>query len=455
MGAWLLAGCGAASLKPDAGTARGGDGAPVESGDGAPADSGDGAAADSGHDDAAAPADAGPESVDAEVGDGGGIDASPDTEGARPYRALAVVVAAEHSCALLDDHHVKCWGTNRSGELGIGDGFSRGDGPADMGNALPVVDLGTGRTATVLAAGSETTCAILDDGSVKCWGRGDLTGQPSSADVGNFPGQMGDALPALDLGGSKATHIALSGTDGCAVLDDGTARCWGAHSPARVPTAVPFDGTSPVRRLVPAAWGFLVIYEDGHLGGLLGFVPPTDWTHDVAAMDSYGSSSYESSATPAEMWIIRTDGTAENWALDSNGAWVKDTLQWSLLQANAAARPVALTWGAFHCLVFESEAPLCTAIPSFPTCTPDWCQPLNGTSPLQFRLQLGHPVAAVSGGVWMHSCFLLTNGGVRCIGGFPSPLNSNAALGSSFDLLESNGQYSWGPFHDIDLGTAP
>jgi hypothetical protein len=54
-----------------------------------------------------------------------------------------------------------------------------------------------------------------------------------------------------------------------------------------------------------------------------------------------------------------------------------------------------------------------------------------------------------------HSCFVLSNGGVRCLGGFPGTFDPNPALGSSFDLINTKGQYSWGPFHDIDLGTAP
>jgi hypothetical protein len=73
-------------------------------------------------------------------------------------------------CAVLDDGSVKCWGKNSDGQLGYGDTVQSGDGAGEMGDALPAVALGTGRTAVSIEAGSDHTCAVLDDRSVKCWG---------------------------------------------------------------------------------------------------------------------------------------------------------------------------------------------------------------------------------------------------------------------------------------------
>jgi alpha-tubulin suppressor-like RCC1 family protein len=70
-----------------------------------------------------------------------------------------------------------------------------------MGATLPPVDLGLGRTALQLTAGSAHTCARLDDGTVKCWGRnveGQL-GLGDNQDRGDGPGEMGAALPAVQL----------------------------------------------------------------------------------------------------------------------------------------------------------------------------------------------------------------------------------------------------------------
>ena len=49
-----------------------------------------------------------------------------------------------------------------------------GDNSGEMGDNLPAVDLGTGRTATAISIGSQHTCALLDNVSVKCWGFNDV-----------------------------------------------------------------------------------------------------------------------------------------------------------------------------------------------------------------------------------------------------------------------------------------
>jgi len=128
---------------------------------------------------------------------------------------------------------VKCWGNNASGQLGLGDTTNRGDDPGEMGDNLPAIDLGTGRTATALAAGPSHTCTVLDDGTAKCWGdnsSGQL-GQGNTNNLGNAPGEMGDNLPAIDLGtGRTALVISANGSTSCALLDDFTIKCWGDNT---------------------------------------------------------------------------------------------------------------------------------------------------------------------------------------------------------------------------------
>src|SRR3546814_3979458 len=63
---------------------------------------------------------------------------------------------------------VKCWGYNGMGNLGYGDTTPRGSAEEDMGDNLPTVDLGTGRTAVGIAVSYDFTCALLDNGDVKC-----------------------------------------------------------------------------------------------------------------------------------------------------------------------------------------------------------------------------------------------------------------------------------------------
>lgn len=146
-------------------------------------------------------------------------------------RARQVVAGENHTCALLDSGDVKCWGEGTNGKLGLGGTQNRGAAPGEMGDALRRVDLGTGRSARALAAGRSHACALLDSGQVKCWGRnlGQL-GVGDVADRGDEPGEMGDALPAVDLGtGRTATAIAAGDGHSCALLDNGRLKCWGMN----------------------------------------------------------------------------------------------------------------------------------------------------------------------------------------------------------------------------------
>ena len=142
--------------------------------------------------------------------------------------ATAITVGFIHSCALLDTGAVACWGLNDFGQLGYGDTTNRGS--SALGSALTTVDLGTGRTATAIAAGSYFTCAILDNGTVKCWGlnnKGQL-GQNSTTFLGDDAGEMGDNLPAVYLGaGRTATKIVAAAASVCVILDNNTLKCWG------------------------------------------------------------------------------------------------------------------------------------------------------------------------------------------------------------------------------------
>ena len=63
-------------------------------------------------------------------------------------------IGTAHSCGLLDNNMIKCWGLGSSGQLGYGATATLGDGAGEMGDALATIDLGTGRTAKQIATGS-------------------------------------------------------------------------------------------------------------------------------------------------------------------------------------------------------------------------------------------------------------------------------------------------------------
>src|SRR5262249_46538001 len=109
-------------------------------------------------------------------------------------KATALAAGMHHTCAVRSDGSIKCWGENNYGQLGLGDNTPRGSMPDQMGAQLPLVNLGTGKTVTALSAGYEHTCALLNDGKVKCWGENDhgQLGLGDNKNRGDMPSQMGN-----------------------------------------------------------------------------------------------------------------------------------------------------------------------------------------------------------------------------------------------------------------------
>jgi len=142
--------------------------------------------------------------------------------------ATAIAAGYFHSCALLDNASVKCWGMNDYGQLGIDNNTQMGDNSGEMAQ-LTGINLGTGRTATAIAAGDYHTCALLDNASVKCWGRnyeGQL-GIDNSTNMGDNSSEMA-LLPTVNLGTGRTAKAISAGFElTCALLDNASVKCWG------------------------------------------------------------------------------------------------------------------------------------------------------------------------------------------------------------------------------------
>ncbi|WP_437935504.1 hypothetical protein [Sorangium sp. So ce341] len=137
-----------------------------------------------------------------------------------------------HTCAVLDGDELKCWGYNMYGQLGLGDSLHRGDSALEM-NSVPTIPLGTGRAAKAVAAGESHTCALLDNNQVKCWGFnvGGSLGLGDGNARGHTAATKPASLPVVQLGGpnDEAKAIAAGGQRTCAILPDDTVKCWGAN----------------------------------------------------------------------------------------------------------------------------------------------------------------------------------------------------------------------------------
>ena len=159
-------------------------------------------------------------------------------------RARALVIGYAHNCALFaeDATLVKCWGLGDDGELGLDDIASRGDAPGEMGAALPRVGLGAGFQVASLSGGSMHTCAVSTDRRLKCWGsnRVGQLGYGHTKSPGTKPRQsrdvapMGDALPVVDLGsGLEVMAVTAGNSHNCAIVrradDTRGVKCWGTN----------------------------------------------------------------------------------------------------------------------------------------------------------------------------------------------------------------------------------
>ncbi|MFO0636858.1 MAG: hypothetical protein U0168_28850 [Nannocystaceae bacterium] len=142
-----------------------------------------------------------------------------------PAPAVAVTCGAWHSCALLDGGDVQCWGHNPYGQLGYGS-TELGIGDDEPADDEGLVDLGG--AAIAIDSQGHHNCALLDDGTVRCWGLNDegQLGIGSFETIGDdeLPSSVAVALPAAAL------DVQVGAKFSCALLDDGTVHCWGRNA---------------------------------------------------------------------------------------------------------------------------------------------------------------------------------------------------------------------------------
>ncbi|MDC0666121.1 hypothetical protein [Nannocystis radixulma] len=133
-----------------------------------------------------------------------------------------IVVGEEHTCVLLTDGKVRCWGDNYLGELGLG--FPATIGDDEVPSTADPVSLGD--QAIRLFGGSLDTCAVLQAGAVRCWGgnQGWHLGVPETQPVGDD--ELPSSLPPMPLGGPLIA-LTLADETTCAWLQGNRVQCWG------------------------------------------------------------------------------------------------------------------------------------------------------------------------------------------------------------------------------------
>lgn len=323
-----------------------------------------------------------------DAADAGPVDLGPG----RSARAFAA--GFDFSCAILDTGAVRCWGGGANGRLGNGS-----TAPVLTPAAGAPVDFGPNLTATAITAGYQHACAILSDGSVRCWGLGTAgrLGYGSQASVGDNE-QVASVAP-VDLGaGRRAVAISAGWYHTCAIRDDGQLLCWGYGAYSQLG----YPGTASV--------------GDDETPGAVGPVPLNG--HAVRAV----------SAGDSHTCVILDDGSARCWGLGTYGRLGYGST--ATVTTAAAAPPINLGPGRSAAAISTYLGHTCAILDSGDV----RCWGLGGNGRLGYGNQdgvgddpgetpasagpvplAGHQARAITVGI-SHTCALLDDASMRCWG---------------------------------------
>lgn len=169
------------------------------------------------------------------------------------HRVLGVAAGSNHSLALVDDGSVWAWGWGLFGSLGNGQ-----VGVSSLPVAVSAPPAWAGRRVVSVAAGDYHSLAVLDDGTTWAWGS-DMSGQLGNGQTGESSVPVAVSTPA-EWNGRRVVGVAAGSSHSLAILDDGSLWSWGEGLDGQLGDDRSLSSLSPVAVAAPAAWtGYRVV----------------------------------------------------------------------------------------------------------------------------------------------------------------------------------------------------
>ena len=318
-------------------------------------------------------------------------------------QVAAFALGYHHSCAVLIDTRLQCWGMNDDGQVGNGEVAL----PLSRLEPVGVATLGSGVIA--LGSGSHHNCAVTSGGQMKCWGR-------------NGAAQLGDGstlrrfTPVTVAGLPGATQMVQAGNDHSCALNSGAVRCWGDNyfaqlgSPGALPPSPP--------RLVPTLPGSTTAISAGAYH--------TCAVNSAGQVTCWGISPFGYNGNPISLadlldgigavaaggnhsCALTTSGTVKCWGDNSSGQFGyhgSDSPYATVPITGFSGNVQAISAGGEHsCAVLDVGRVECWGSSSYG----------QGGSPAPVGFIGLDSIQAVHAGGF-HNCALTTTGGVKCWG---------------------------------------
>lgn len=375
-----------------------------------------------------------------------------------------------HSCALLNDGTVKCWGNNGNGQLGDG----------TTGNRSIADDVSGITDAVQISAGDYDTCVVLSSKKVNCWGGVAKSSTPveiasianaAQVSVGSYfncvlsDGKvscwgsnsfgLGDgsttssSTPVNVSGITNALAVSVGNTHACALLSGGSVTCWGENGTGQLgdgtltnkPTPVPvqgIDGAGTLSNAIAVSVGdahscallanrTVTCWGDGYYGQLGGGSRVGDYPYPIPVSGITNASQLNTGGNHSCARL--SDGKVKCWGWNYKGQLGDGTKVdnstpvevGGLTGASQVSGGGGGTFSGHTCALVSGNTVKCWGDNNYGQLGNGW----TASEALPVEVSGLTSVAQISAG-WMHSCAIASGGLVTCWG-----LNAHGQLGDT------------------------